>query len=67
MPASILEVYVASSIYSEELAMADSKPTAAEIGALGGKARAEAMTPDERSEQARRAVDARWNPDKSKE
>jgi hypothetical protein len=35
--------------------------TAAEMGAKGGKARAEAMTPEERSEQARRAVEARWN------
>jgi len=47
--------------------MSESKLTAAEIGALGGKARAEAMTPEERSEQARRAVDARWNPGKDKE
>lgn len=29
-------------------------------GAKGGKARAESMTPEERSEQARRAVEARW-------
>ena len=34
--------------------------TPAELGAMGGKARAESMTPEERSEQARRAVQARW-------
>jgi hypothetical protein len=35
--------------------------TAAELGAMGGKARAESLTAEERSEQARRAVQARWN------
>src|SRR5260370_3668391 len=34
--------------------------TAAELGALGGKARAQALTPEQRSEQARHAVEARW-------
>jgi hypothetical protein len=29
----------------------------------GGKARAESMTPEERSEAAKRAANARWNPD----
>jgi hypothetical protein len=35
-------------------------PTIAEIGAMGGKARAENLTPEERSEIARKAVEARW-------
>ncbi len=34
-------------------------------GLKGGKARAERMTPEERSEAARRAVRARWNRDAS--
>ncbi len=38
--------------------------TASEMGRKGGKARAEAMTPEERSEAASKAVTARW--DKSK-
>lgn len=29
-------------------------------GRIGGKRRAEKMTPEERSEQARKAVQARW-------
>lgn len=41
--------------------MSEVQVTAAEIGAKGGKARAEALTPEERSEQARHAVEARWN------
>jgi len=32
-------------------------------GQKGGKARAEKMSPDERSEAARRAVNARWSRD----
>jgi hypothetical protein len=40
--------------------MSEHQPTAAEIGSLGGKARAESLTPEERSEQARRAVESRW-------
>jgi hypothetical protein len=31
-------------------------------GAKGGRARAERMTPQERSESARRAANARWKP-----
>lgn len=31
-----------------------------EFGAQGGHARARAMTPEQRSESARRAVNARW-------
>ncbi len=34
--------------------------SAADLGSLGGKARAESLTPEERSEQARHAVEARW-------
>ena len=33
---------------------------AAALGALGGKARAAALTPEERSVSAKQAVDARW-------
>lgn len=40
--------------------MNEDKMTPAELGALGGKARAESLTKEERSEQARRAVEARW-------
>jgi hypothetical protein len=40
--------------------MNDDKLTPAELGSLGGKARAESLTKEERSEQARRAVEARW-------
>jgi general stress protein YciG len=34
---------------------------AAALGKQGGKARAKAMSPEERSEAARKAVQARWN------
>jgi hypothetical protein len=40
--------------------MIDPNPTAAEIGALGGKARAESLTEEERKEMARNAVESRW-------
>jgi hypothetical protein len=40
--------------------VSEHEPTASEVAAMGGKARAESMTPEERSEQARRAVEARW-------
>lgn len=40
--------------------MSDEPLTPAEMGAKGGKARAQRMTPEERSERARRAVEARW-------
>lgn len=33
---------------------------AVDLGRLGGKARAEKLTPQQRSEIARRAVNARW-------
>ncbi|MEE9413202.1 MAG: hypothetical protein V3V22_09155 [Methylococcales bacterium] len=34
-------------------------------GLVGGKARAEKLTPKERSDIAKRAADARWNKDKN--
>lgn len=39
----------------------DQALNAAELGARGGKARADSMTPAERSEAARKAVEARWS------
>jgi hypothetical protein len=42
-------------------------PAAVELGRRGGlkggKARAESMTPEQRSEAAKKAARARWNPD----
>ena len=35
-----------------------------ELGPKGGKARAERLTPEQRSEAARKAADARWKPRK---
>ena len=37
-------------------------PAAVERGQKGGKTRAERMTPEERSEAAKRAARARWKP-----
>jgi hypothetical protein len=37
------------------------KSAAAELGKLGGKKRAESMTPDRRQEIARKAAMKRWN------
>jgi len=46
------------------LAMKKKNPAAVALGRLGGKkggpARAAAMTPEQRSESARKAVQARW-------
>jgi hypothetical protein len=44
----------------------DAQPTPAQLngragGLKGGKARADRMTPEQRSEAARRAVQARWD------
>lgn len=39
---------------------ADKDPAAVSLGKRGGKARAAKMTPEERSEAARKAVRARW-------
>src|SRR5437588_48482 len=44
--------------------MSDESLTAAEMGAKGGRARAESLTPEERSEMARAAVQARWAKEK---
>jgi hypothetical protein len=41
------------------------KRLAAEISSLGGKARAEALTPERRQQIARTAVNARWRKHKS--
>jgi hypothetical protein len=50
---------------SEESPDPTKNPAAVELGRLGGlkggKARAKRMTPEERSESARRAVRARWD------
>lgn len=40
--------------------MSEQQMNAAEMGAKGGKARAERLTPEQRSEMARRAVQVRW-------
>lgn len=40
--------------------MSEKKLDASAMGAKGGRARAQAMTPEERSEAARKAVEARW-------
>jgi P63C domain len=43
--------------------MADGKSelTVSEMAAMGGKARAKAMTPEERQQSAQQAIEARWN------
>lgn len=41
--------------------MTEKKNQIAEMGSKGGKARAASLTPEERSEQARKAVTARWD------
>jgi general stress protein YciG len=38
----------------------DLKSAAAQLGSKGGKARAEAMTPERRAEIARKAAEKRW-------
>src|SRR5947209_1876426 len=43
--------------------MSENVPSVSELASKGGKARAKAMTAEERSEQARRAVEAHWNQD----
>jgi hypothetical protein len=49
---------------TEEVPAPESQQTRAgrEGGRKGGKVRAERMTPQERSAAARRAAEARWNP-----
>lgn len=43
----------------------DLKSAAAQLGSKGGKARAEAMTPERRAEIARKAAKKRWAKDSS--
>lgn len=43
-----------------EDASADVKSAAASLGSLGGKARAEKMSPERRAEIARKAAEKRW-------
>jgi hypothetical protein len=40
--------------------MGPKNPAAVELGRRGGKARARKLTPEERREAARKAVEARW-------
>ena len=40
--------------------MTPKNPAAVELGRRGGKARARKLTPEERTESARKAVEARW-------
>ena len=40
---------------------AGKNPAAVELGRKGGKARAEKLTPEQRSEIARKAAEARWS------
>lgn len=42
------------------LAMSPKNPAAVALGRKGGKATAENRTPEQRSEAARKAVEARW-------
>jgi hypothetical protein len=42
---------------------ADTKSAAAQLGSLGGKKRAETMSPERRSEIARKAAAKRWSKD----
>src|SRR5262249_31621766 len=44
-----------------ESSMSENVPGFSEFAAKGGRARAKAMTPEQRSEQARRAVETRWS------
>lgn len=42
----------------------EKNPAAVALGSLGGIARAKALSPEERSEQATNAITARWNNEK---
>jgi hypothetical protein len=66
MAAAILQLATGEPLPGEEAPQAPPKnPAAVELGRLGGKkggaARAASMTPEERSEAARKAAKARWN------
>lgn len=56
--AAVKIMRIATGEEEEELDRA--KSAAAELGARGGKARAQRMTPERRSEIARRAAAKRW-------
>jgi hypothetical protein len=43
------------------------KQAAAALGRLGGKARAKRLTPEQRSAEAKRAAEARWNAKQKRE
>jgi len=43
-----------------EMSMATKNPAAVQLGKRGGRARARNLTPEQRSEAARKAVEARW-------
>jgi hypothetical protein len=51
---------IATGEEAEELKADRAKSAAAELGSLGGKARAASMTAQRRSEIARRAAKSRW-------
>ena len=62
-------VYCCARCYHELFNIADGKnPAAVALGRLGGlkggNARAKKMTPEERSEAARKAANVRWNSNK---
>jgi hypothetical protein len=59
--AAVKVMRIATGEEEEELDRA--KSAAAELGARGGKARAQKMTPQRRAEIARKAAKARWRPD----
>ena len=52
---------IATGEETEELETDRVKSAAAELGARGGKARAQKMTPQQRAEIARKASRARWH------
>jgi hypothetical protein len=58
----VAEIDYSVSFFGDEMTSeSDSVPNAATIGAKGGKARAHGMTAEQRSEAARKAVEARWS------
>jgi len=51
---------IATGEVEEEFYTDGKDPAAKELGRKGGKVRAEKLTPEQRSEIARRAAEARW-------
>jgi hypothetical protein len=51
---------IATGEETEELETDRARSAAAELGSLGGKARAEVLKPEKRSEIARQAARSRW-------